>query len=176
MDADARRLTGRVQARHRRLTIHVRLDSAHLVVHPGPYGDRLPCHVHAREIAGQIAYLRQLLVYQLLTEVSAVEEDAAVNSPSFVDLGLLRPGDDVAGGELHHVRRVPLHEPFAVGVYQIGSLAPGALRHERAVALEGRRMVLHHLHVHQRGADAVGRCHAVAGAYQGVGARLEHPA
>ena len=36
-------------------------------------------------------------------------------------------------------------------------------------------MVLHHLHVEQRGARAVGQRHAVARAYEGVRARLEGP-
>ena len=37
-------------------------------------------------------------------------------------------------------------------------------------------MVLDHLHVHERGAGAVGQGHAVAGADEGVGAGLEDPA
>ena len=34
-------------------------------------------------------------------------------------------------------------------------------------------MVLHHLHVHEGRSHLVGQCHAVAGADEGVGARLE---
>jgi hypothetical protein len=81
-------------------------------------------------------------------------------------------GDDVARGELHLVRRVLLHEAFALGVEQVRTLAAGALGDQEALACQRRRVVLDHLHVHQLRPDPVGHRDPVAGADQGVGGRL----
>ena len=83
-----------------------------------------------------------------IAQVAHVEEDAAVDAAAFVDLGLLGARDDVAAGQLHHVGRVLLHEALAGGVEQVGALAAGALGNQHAGALQGRRVELHHLHVH----------------------------
>src|SRR3712207_8022783 len=48
------------------------------------------------------------------------------------------------------VRRVLLHEALAVAVEQVRALAARALGDEEAVLDERRRVVLDHLHVHQR--------------------------
>ena len=61
---------------------------------------------------------------------------------------------------------VLLHEALAVGVEQVGALAARALGDQEAVLDQRRRVVLDHLHVHQRRADAVGLRDAVAGADQ----------
>src|SRR3712207_7038556 len=71
------------------------------------------------------------------------------------------------------VRRVLLHEALAVTVEQVRALAAGALGDEEAVLDEARRVVLDHLHVHERRADPVGLGDAVAGDDQAVGGRLE---
>ena len=51
-------------------------------------------------------------------------------------------------------------------------LAARALGDQEAVAGERGGVVLHHLHVHQRSADAVGHGDPVAGANEGVGGRV----
>ena len=117
--------------------------------------------------------LAQRLVDPLAGDDGDVERDGAVReAAALVDLGLLGAGDDVAGGELHLVRRVPLHEPLALGVEQVRALAAGALGDQKALARQRRRVVLDHLHVHQRRAGAVGHRDPVAGADQRVGRRL----
>src|SRR3712207_2409412 len=70
------------------------------------------------------------------------------------------------------VRRVLLHEALAVAVEQVRALAAGALGDEEPVLDEARRVVLHHLHVHQRRAHAVRLADAVAGADEAVRRRL----
>ena len=117
--------------------------------------------------------LAQRLVDALLRHHGDVEGDGAVGeAAALVDLGLLGAGDDVARGELHLVRRVLLHEAFAVLVEQVGALAAGALGDQEALARQRRRVVLDHLHVHQLGPDPVGHRDPVAGADQRVGGRL----
>ena len=117
--------------------------------------------------------LAKRLVDPLAGHHCDVERDRAVRKPSaFVDLGLLRPRDDVARGELHLVGRVALHEPLTLGVQQEGALAARSLGDQKALLGEGGRVVLDHLHVHQRGPDPVGHRDSVAGADQGVGGGL----
>src|SRR5215216_5159007 len=92
---------------------------------------------------------------------------------ALVDLRLLGAGDDVARGELHLVRGVLLHEALALGVVEVRPLAARALRDEDPVPGQRGRVVLDHLHVHQRRADAERLRDAVAGADERVGRRLE---
>ena len=173
VNADAGRLARGVEARHVGETVDVGLDAAHLVVHSGTYGDRLVRHVGVGEVDAKLAYLAQLLVDERLFEVSYVEEYAPVDASALVDLGLLGPRHHVARRKLLHRGRVPLHESFTGGVQQVSALASRGLRQERAVRLQGSRVVLHHLHVHERRSHLIGERHAVTGADQGVGARLE---
>ena len=173
VDADTGRLARSVEAGHVREAVDIGLDAAHLVVHSGTYGDRLVGHVGVGEVDAKLADLAQLLVDEGLTKVTDVEEDAPVDSPALVDLRLLGSRDDVTGRKLHHIGGVPLHEALALGVEEVSALASRGLRQERAVRLEGSGMVLHHLHVHEGRSHLVGQGHAVAGADEGVGARLE---
>ena len=85
-----------------------------------------------------------------------------------VDLGLLRARDDVAGGELHRVRRVPLHEALALRVDQVGALAAAAFGEQDPRRIERRRVELHELHVLQRQPEPERHRGAVAGARVGV--------
>ncbi len=125
------------------------------------------------EVAADQDDLAQRLVDALARHHGDVEGDRAVReAATLVDLGLLGAGDHVAGGQLHLVRRVLLHEALAVGVQQVRALAPRALGDQEALAGQRRRVVLDHLHVHQRRPDAVGLCDPVAGADQRVGGRL----
>ena len=95
----------------------------------------------------QLARARQALEDLLRAEVAQVEEDVAVDAAALVDLGLLGAGDDVAGRELHRVRRVALEEAVALGIEQVGALTAAALGDQHARRRERRRVELHHLHV-----------------------------
>ena len=55
------------------------------------------------------------------------------------------------------------------------SLTARSLGNEDTTALEGCRVVLHHLHIHQRRADPVGQPHSITRAYEGVSGWLEDP-
>ena len=135
--------------------------------------DRLLGDVDPGEVAADEDDLAQRLVDPLLRDHGDVERDGAVGeAAALVDLGLLGARDDVARGELHLVRRVRLHEALALGVEQVRALAAGALGDQKALARQRRRVVLDHLHVHQRRPGAVGHRDPVAGADQGVGGRL----
>ena len=175
VDADAGRLTGGVETRQRGLAVYVGLDPAHLVVHARLDGNRLLEDVDVGEIAGNVEDLRKLLSDNLFPQVATVQQHAAVDAASLVDLRLLRPGHHVPGRKLHHAGSVALHETLSLAVEQVCALSSGALRYEHAAALERRRMVLDHLHVHERRARPVRKGHAVAGTDQGVGAGLEDP-
>ena len=127
--------------------------------------DRLARDVDAGEVAAEVDDLAQRLERALARHDGDVEVDAlavGADATTLVDLDLLGARDDVARGELHLVRRHLLHEALAVLVEQVGALAAGALGDQEAVLRERRRVVLDHLHVHQRRADAVGQRDAVA--------------
>ena len=102
---------------------------------------------------------------------SQMPEPLGADAAALEDLGLLGARDDVARGELHLVGRVLLHEALALGVQQHRALAARALGDQEAVLDERRRVVLDHLHVHQRRADPVGLGDPVAGHDQSVGRR-----
>src|SRR5690606_17584226 len=176
VDADAGRLTRRVEAGHVGAAPDVRLDAAHDVVHARQDRDGLLDDVHAREVDADFADLPQALADHVLTQVAHVQQYAAVDAPALVDLRLLGAGHDVATRELHHVRRVLLHEALAGGVEQVGALAARALRNQHAGALQGGRVELDHLHVHAFRPRPVGLGDAVARADQGVRARLVYAA
>ena len=113
------------------------------------------------EVAAHVDDLAQRLVDALARHDRDVERDGAVGeAAALVDLGLLRARHDVARGQLHLVRRVLLHEALAQRVVEVGALAARALGDQQPVPGERRRVVLDHLHVHQRRAHAVGhaRC------------------
>ena len=176
VDRDAGDLAGGVEARDRRRAVDVGLHAAHDVVLAGPDRDRLARDVDAGEVLADVDDLAQRLERALARDDGDVEVDAApvgADAAALVDLGLLGARDDVARGELHLVGRVLLHEALAVGVEQVRALAARALGDQDAVLDERRRVVLDHLHVHQRRAGAVGLRDPVAGADQRVGRRLE---
>ena len=102
------------------------------------------------------------------TVMSSATVPSAKPRPSLISVCSARE-TDVARGQLHLVGRVLLHEALALGVVEVGALAAGALGDQQAEPGERGGVVLDHLHVHQRRADAVGHGDAVAGADQGVG-------
>ena len=172
VDRDAGALAGGVEARDVGGAVDVGLDAAHRVVVARLDVDGLLGDVDAREVAADQDDLAERLVDPLLRHDRDVEGDGAVGeAAALVDLGLLGARDDVARGELHLVRRVALHEALALGVQEVGALAACALRDQEALARERGRVVLDHLHVHERGADPVGHRDPVAGADEGVRGR-----
>ena len=141
-------------------------------MHTGANGHGLLRQVDAQEVHGHLIDVLKALVNLLPPKVAQVQENAAVQASAFVDLRLLRTGDHVTRGQLHHVGGVPFHEALSVGVDQVCAFAAGGLGDEHAVALERGGVVLDHLHVHQRRPGSIGERHPVAGADQGVGCRL----
>ena len=73
VNADAGRLARGVEAWHVGETVNVGLDAAHLVVHSGTNGDRLVRHVCVGEVDAKLPDLAELLVDDLLSEMSHVE-------------------------------------------------------------------------------------------------------
>ena len=135
MDRDAGDLARRVEAGDVGATLVVGLDAAHRVVVAGLDVDRLLGDVDAGEVAADEDDLAEGLVDALARDHGDVERDRPVGeAAALVDLGLLGAGDDVAGGELHLVGRVALHEALAVGVQQVSALAAGALGDQEALA------------------------------------------
>ena len=171
VDADAGALAAGEEAFDGRCAVGVRLHAAHGVVHAGPHGHGSGHEIGVGEIERELADLEEALVDHLRAQVAQVEEDAAVDAAALVDLRLLGAGDDVAGGQLHLVRRVAGHEALALGVQQVAAFAARSLGDEDAAFLERRRVELDELHVHQRHAGAIGEGVAVAGRDQGVGGR-----
>src|SRR3954453_1201551 len=172
VDRDAGGLAGGVEAGDVGAAVDVGLDPTHRVVVARLDVDRFAGDVDAGEVAADEDDLPQRLAHALARDDGDVERDRPVGeAAALVDLGLLGAGDDVARGQLHLVRRVLLHEPFAVGVEQVGALAAGALGDQEPLARQRRRVVLDHLHVHQLGAGPVGHRDAVAGADQRVSGR-----
>ena len=176
VNADAGRLAGGVEAGQGGGAHDVGLDAAHGVVDAGPDRDRLLDDVDVDEVDADLADLPQPFVDQLLVQVAHVQQDAAFHPAAFVDLRLFGARDDVAAGQLHHVRGVTLQEAVALGVEEVGALAARALSDENAAAFQGGGVVLDHLHIHERGAGAPGLADAIACADEGVGAGLVHAA
>ncbi len=175
VDRDAGDLARGVEALDRRAAVDVGLHAAHDVVLAGADHDRFAGDVHAGEVAAEVDDLAQRLERALARDDRDVEVDAGAvgaDAAALVDLDLLGARDDVAGGELHLVRGRFLHEAFAVGVQQVGALAARALGDQHPGLDQAGGVVLDHLHVHQRRADAVGQRDAVAGDDQAVGGRL----
>ena len=134
MDANAGAFAGRVHAGQVGLAVDVGADAAHGVVHAGADRNRVGNHVQADKVDAYLTDLAELLHDQALTQVAAVQVDAAVHAVSGVDLSLFGPGDHVAGGQFHHVGSVFLQEAVAVFVQQVGTLAPGRLGDEHSAS------------------------------------------
>jgi hypothetical protein len=164
VDGNARRLSGRVQPLERRQAPDVRVDTAHVVVGARPHGNGLVDRVDARKRHRQLARAVQAFEDPFGSEMTEIQEHVAVEPATFVDLRLLRSGDDVARGELHRVGRVMQEEALAAGVEQVCALPAAALGDEHARRRERRRVELHHLHVLQRNAGPQRERHSVPGA------------
>ena len=164
MHRDARDLARRVQARELGEPVVVGLDPAHVVVRARPHGDRVVDRVDAGVDHRELARAGEPLDDPLRAQVAQVEHHRAVDAAPRLDLRRLRAGDDVARGQLHRVRGVPLHEALALGVDQVRTLAAAALGDQDPGRVERRRVELHELHVLQRQAEPQRHRHPVAGA------------
>ncbi len=92
-------------------------------------------------------------------------------------------GEDIARAQLHLAvdrfiswgpEAVVLEVPVAVLVLEVAALSPRGLGDENAGAGKPCRMVLHELHVLQRGAGPVGQRHAIARLDRSVGRELKY--
>ncbi len=97
----------------------------------------------------------------------------AVHATPFVDLGLFRPGDDVAGRQLHLGLGVLVHEPLALAIVEQSALAAGCLGDENPVRVDAGRVELDEFHVLERQASTENHRKAVA--CVGVGVRRDLP-
>ena len=162
VDRDAGGLARGVEALQLGAAPLVRLDAAHVVVGARPHGDRLVDRVDARVRHREVARAGELGEDLLGPEVAQVEHHRAVDAAPRLDLGRLRPRDDVARGKLERVRRIALHEPLAVLVDQEAALAAAALRDQDPRREHRRRVELHELHVLERQPGAERHRHPVA--------------
>ncbi len=178
MHGHAGDLAGRVQARHDRavvrehLALDVGRDAAHGVVRGRLDRDRVGVRLDAQVGPRELGDVRQLGVELLRRQVGQVQVDVVALGTAAAALADLRvdgAGDDVAGGEVLHDRRVLLHEALAVLVAQDAALTAGALREQDAHAPDAGRVELEELHVLQRQPAPVDGGLAVAG--QGVRVR-----
>ena len=138
--------------------------------------DRLLDRIDAGVVHGQLARAWQAALKLLPAEVRKVEHHAAVNATTVGNFFPLGARHDVAGGQLHRVRRVSNHETVAVLVAEVPALTAAALGDEHAVRLEGRRVELQEFHVLERHAGVPGQRHAVTGARERVGRAVVHAA
>jgi hypothetical protein len=72
------------------------------------------------------------------------------HAPALADLDRHRATDDVAGGQVLGVRRIPLHEALAFGIRQIPALTARALGNQAPGTVDPRRMELDELEILQR--------------------------
>ena len=132
------------------LTPVVAGDAAHVVVDSGDDGDGLPGHIDtskdhrglrdAGKSGGQLLWGQ---VVQLQVNVILLRSTASTLS----DLNGHGPTDNVSGGQVLGDRGVSLHEPLALTVDEVTSLASAALSHEAASAVDTGWVELDKLHV-----------------------------
>ena len=174
MDRDARNLARGPEARNHRLAPDIAIDATHLIVGTRTHRDRLLDRIDAGVIHRQLAATRQTRLQLLPTQVGQVEHHTTVDATTISNLAPLSTRHDVAGGQLHRVRRVVDHEALAILIAQIATLTTTTLGDQHAVRLKRRRMELHELHVLQRHTSVPGKRHAVARARKRVRRAVVH--
>merc|ERR1719512_439794 len=145
-------LAGGIETGHD-LVIAVLIDCealAHVVVDSGDDGDGLPGHINtgkdhrglgdAGQSGGQLLWGQ---VVQLQVDVILLRSTASTLS----DLNGHGSADNVSGGQVLGDRGVSLHEPLALAVDEVTSLASAALSHKAASAVDAGRVELDKLHV-----------------------------
>ena len=152
--------------------MHVAGNSAHVVVHGGQHGDRILVHVDAREDARGLGDAGQARVNHLGAEMLEMQVDVVLvlaDAAAFANLDGHRARHDIARGEILRIRRVTLHEAFAVGVGEVTALAARTFGDQTARAIDAGGMELHELHVLHRQTGA--QRHAAAVTRAGVRGR-----
>ena len=137
----------------------------------GHHGHGLGGEVEARLAAGLVD-VRETFRQVALGDLRGVEQH--VRHAILLHHGIDRAGDDVTGREVAERMEV-LHERPQGEVAQDRAFAAHGFGDQGAAAirrLQGRRMELHHLHVADFGARAIGHRDAVAGGDVGVGREL----
>src|SRR5256712_1284299 len=180
IDRDARGLADRVEAGQRRLPRAVRRNATHDVMLTGAHRDRLVNRIEAHVLLPELADHPELLVDRRGAEVAQVEAEILPVRPVERAAGLHlldhRAREDVARPEFHLTRKVALHVPLAVFVSQVATFPASRLGDQDARPRQACRMELHHLHVLERNAGAVGEGHAVARLDEAVRGEFVHAA
>ena len=105
----------------------------------------------------------------------AVKQHAALDAASFIDFNIFGPGDDIPRGQLQHVGSISFHEALTLAVEEIGSFTSSGFGNQQPLPLQRCRVILHHFHIHQRGAGAVGHGHSIPRTNQCIGAWFVYP-
>ena len=153
--------------------VGVHADAPHDVMRGGPDFHRALRDVDVREFHELVVHRGKFLLHHLGRLVRDVEEGAPMRAPApFLDLGVDRARDHVAGRKLHPLRIVPLHEALAARVPEQAPLAAHRLGDQEALHA-GRpdhpgRMELHEFHVDQLGARFERQGVAVRGVFPGI--------
>ncbi len=175
VDRDACDLSRGVEALELGLSPLVCRDAAHVVVGARTDRDGLEDRVDAGVRHRQLARAGQLVEDLLRPEVTKVEHHRPVDAAARLDLRGLGARDDVARRQLERIRGVALHEPLAVLVDEVATLAAAPLGDEDPGRVHRRRVELHELHVLQRQAGVERHRHPVARARVRVRRRAVEP-
>src|ERR1700732_4241064 len=133
--------------------------------------------VHIRKFLKLVIHTGQLFLYIVGGLWRDVEISAAVfGAAALADLGIDGARHHVAGGQLHSLRIIFLHETLAQFVAEDSSFAADRLGDENALHSRGPHhasgVKLHKFHIHQLSPSAVGERHSVAGVLPGIGSDL----
>ncbi len=147
------------------LTIIIRGDTAHVVVHGGQYGDRFFGDIHTGKNLGRFGDARQTFGQCFFWQVVEVQVDVIAiraHTAPFADFHGHAAADVVTRGEVFVVGRIAFHEPFAFGVGEVSALTPCAFGDQTARPVDARGVELHEFHVLQRQPSAGHHAAAVA--------------
>src|SRR5260370_12522033 len=169
------RFTGSEKTRHGRLrSFRVHSDAAHHVMAGGTNFHGTLGNVDVREFLELVIHARKFLLHVLSGFVGNIEIRATVfSAAALLDFRIDGAGNDGARGKFHASGMVLFHEALACLVAQDAAFSANCFGHENAL-YTGRPdhsggMELNEFHVHELGAGLIGKGHAVAGVFPGVG-------
>ena len=160
------------------LAVIIGRNTAHHVVRGRHHRNRRLGRIDVGELDRDIAYARQTMAYDFITQVIKLEQNViAVRTATatFLDLGGHRPRYHVAAGQIFRGRRITRHETFAILVHQVSAFAAHAFGDQHTCSVHAGRMELEELHVFQRNPCACRHPETVAGIDVGIGTRREYP-